>query len=83
MQSDVERVLAAINDSIYIWRPAEKLSKETGLPVKQVREILETNPSVVRSPNRNRQGLILYSTREHLVHLSSASVRYLGTQPSS
>lgn len=85
MATDEQRVVAAINKSRYIWRPAEAISKEVGLPVDRVRTILETTSiaEIVESPAKNAQGYTLYTTREHLVHLAPPIAHHLGTQKSS
>lgn len=59
-------VLAAINRSHYVWRPAEAIARETGLDVKRVRSILENSSDDVIEGDRNREGLLLYTTEQHL-----------------
>jgi hypothetical protein len=59
-------VLAAIDRSRYIWRPAEAIATETGLAVERVRSILENSLADVIAGDRNDQGRWLYTTREHL-----------------
>lgn len=68
-------VTEAINRSRYIWRPAEAISRETGIPVERVRHILENTASDVLGGSRNQQGLWLYTTREHLANTASSTMR--------
>lgn len=68
-------VLAAINRSRYVWRPAEAISTETGIPVDRVRNILEHTADNVISGSRNQQGLWLYTTREHLSKTASPAMK--------
>jgi hypothetical protein len=83
--SDEQRVLDAINESRYIWRPAEAISKETGLPLRRVRDILKKTRAaqVLQAARKNRQGFVLYTTAEHLMHSSGLIKRYLRTLESS
>jgi hypothetical protein len=65
---DEQLVLAAINRSRYTWRPAEAIAGETGIDLNTIRRILETTAAdIIVSPHQNKQGLRLYTTREHLV----------------
>ena len=59
-------VLAAINRSRYVWRPAEAIAKETGLTDERVRYILEFIANDVIAGDQNKDGLWLYTTRDHL-----------------
>jgi hypothetical protein len=63
---DEQLVLAAINRSRYIWRPAEAIARETGLDLDRVRFILDTTDDDVIEGERNGQGLLLYTTGQHL-----------------
>lgn len=78
-------VLAAINRSRFVWRPAEAISRETGLTVDRVRSILEnTSAAEVISGDVNSQGLLLYTTHEHLSRASGDFMnQYFRTQESS
>lgn len=77
-------VLAAINRSRYIWRPAEAISRETGLPLDRVRFILENTAADVISGDLNRQEFLLYTTQEHLSKASGDFMRqYYSTEESS
>ena len=67
-------VLAAINRSRYVWRPAEAISHDTGIPIDRVLEVLDNADGVVSGP-RNQQGLWLYTTREHLSKTTSPAMR--------
>lgn len=67
-------VLAAINASRYVWRPAEAISDETGIPLDRVQEVLDSADDVVSGP-KNQQGHWLYTTREHLSKTTSPSMR--------
>ena len=67
-------VLAAINRSRYVWRPAEAISRDTTIPPDKVRTILDKADDVVSGP-RNEQGLVLYTTREHLSQTTSPTMR--------
>lgn len=74
------RVLRGIEQSQYVWRTAEALSKETGIPVEHVRVILESSSDaeVMRAPYPNKQGHLLYTTREHYRRLTPFLQRYAG-----
>lgn len=63
---DEQLIVAAIDRSKYIWRPAEAIAKELGLETDYVRDILENTAPDVIAGNQNQQGLWLYTTREHL-----------------
>ena len=76
-------MLAAINESIYTWRPAEAIARQAGLSVERVREILESTDGVLRHPDRSDYGYILYTTHSHLVNTSGVMEHYLGTQRTS
>ena len=62
-------ILAAINRSRYIWRPAEAIAKETNISPERVKAALEELPSIIEG-DTNPQGLQLYTTREHLSRAS-------------
>ena len=66
-------VLAAINRSKYVWRPAEAISRDLGLSLERVQQILEDSSTVVEG-SRNPQGLCLYSTRDHLTKTASSAM---------
>ncbi len=66
---DEQRVVASINESRYVWRPAEAISKDVNLEVERVREILHDSTEVISS-GLNQQGLLLYTTGEHLSRTS-------------
>jgi len=78
-------VLAAINRSRYVWRPAEAICRDTGLSADRVRSILEnTTAAEVISGDENSQGLLLYTTEEHLSKASGDFMKqYYKTQESS
>lgn len=81
---DEQLVIAAIESSRYIWRPAEAISKETGIPLDEVRRILETtSEDVIVAPEPNKQGFTLYSTRDHYQKNTSFVKRYIDTLESS
>jgi hypothetical protein len=81
---DEPLVLAAIERSRYTWRPAEAISEETGIPLEQVRRILETTSAdVIVAPELNKQGYTLYSTRDHYQKTTSFLKRYFDTLESS
>jgi len=68
-------VLAAINRSRYVWRPAEAISEETRIPLERVRHILENAATDVIGGSRNDQGYWLYTTRAHLAKAASPAMR--------
>lgn len=81
---DEQLVLAAIEDSKYTWRTAEAISTETGIPLEKVRRILETTAAdVIVAPRPNKQGYVLYSTRDHYQNTTSFFKRYIDTLESS
>jgi hypothetical protein len=59
-------ILAAIDRSRYIWRPAEAIARDTGLETERVRQYLENAAPDIIVGDRNAQGLWLYTTGEHL-----------------
>lgn len=67
-------VLAAINRSRYVWRPAEAISEDTKIPLDRVQSILDTASNVVGG-SRNQRGLWLYTTRDHLTKTASAAMK--------
>ena len=67
---DEQLVIGAINRSRYIWRPAEAIAAETGLEIDRVRDILENTADDVIAGDNNQQGLLLYTTGEHLANTS-------------
>ena len=79
------RVLNAIQHSRYTWRPAEAISKETNIPLAQVRHVLEhTTAADVISGPQNKQGLLLYTTKDHFVQTGGDVMRrYVSTEESS
>jgi hypothetical protein len=68
-------VLAAINRSKYVWRPAEAISQETGISVARVKGILERTVAGVIAGDTNGLGQQLYTTREHLSKTSADFTR--------
>lgn len=69
-------VLEAINRSRYTWRPAEAISRDTGIPLDRVQHILEhTRAADVMSGPLNTQGLLLYTTRDHFVNTTGDLMR--------
>lgn len=78
-------VLASINRSRYIWRPAEAISDEIGLPIDRVLHILEnTTAADVISGTTNGKGQQLYTTRDHLSKASGDFMKqYYSTEESS
>ena len=63
---DEALVIDAIEGSKYTWRPAEAISRDTGIDIDRVRRILQiTSRDVIVAPLPNKQGFTLYSTREH------------------
>jgi hypothetical protein len=68
-------ILAAINRSRYIWRPAEAIAKDTGLEADYVRHVLENTVPDVIAGERNAQGLWLYTTGEHLAKTTGDVMR--------
>ena len=77
-------VIAAIENSRYIWRPAEAISKDTGISLDKVRRILETtSENVIVAPEPNKQGFTLYSTRDHYQKNTGFVRRYIDTLESS
>jgi hypothetical protein len=79
------RVLGAIQQSRYTWRPAEAISKDTNIPLEHVLHILETTSSAeVISGPRNKDGLLLYTTKDHFVQTGGDVMkRYAETDESS
>lgn len=59
-------ILAAIDRSRYIWRPAEAIARDTGLETNYVRHVLESTATDVIVGGTNAQGYRLYTTGEHL-----------------
>ncbi len=81
---DEQLVLAAIEDSNYTWRTVEAISAETGIPLEKVRRILEaTAAGVILAPRPNKQGYVLYSTRDHYQKTTIFLKRYIDTLESS
>ncbi len=77
-------VIAAIERSRYIWRPAEAISTDTAIPLDRVRRLLETTSAdVIVGPQPNKEGFTLYSTREHYQRNTSFVRRYIDTIESS
>jgi hypothetical protein len=73
------KVLARIAESQYVWRPAEAIAPEVGLPVSVVRRLLESSPDVIRAAIINQQGYQLYSTRHHYQKNTKWWHRYANT----
>lgn len=77
-------VVASIERSRYTWRPAEAISKDTGIPLDRVRRILETaSADIIVAPEPNKQGYTLYSTRAHYQKTTAFLERYFDTLESS
>lgn len=72
---DEQLILAAINRSRYIWRPAEAIARDTGLETEYVRQVLENTAPDVIAGDRNAQGLWLYTTGEHLAKTTGDMMR--------
>ena len=62
-------VLAAINRSKYVWRPADAIARETKIPLDRVQSALDGLDSIIEG-DQNAEGLQLYTTREHLSRTS-------------
>ena len=62
-------ILAAINRSRYVWRPAEAIARETKIPLDRVQSALDGLDSIIEG-DQNAEGLQLYTTREHLSRTS-------------
>jgi|GEM_PF-6454059 hypothetical protein len=61
-----DRVLAAINDSRYLWRSPEGIATDTGLPTLIVKEILDLRTDrLIKSMTVDAQGRAVYTTPEH------------------
>lgn len=54
-------VLAAINRSRYVWRPAEAIANETSLAVERVRTILENSTNVIPRQSEPPRPLVVYN----------------------
>ena len=79
-------VISAIDRSRYTWRPAEAISKDLGLSLDRVRDILETTTEaeVIHGDQPNSQGYELYTTRDHFVKTTGDVMkRYLDVETSS
>ena len=77
-------VIDAIESSRYVWRPAEAISRDTGIPLERVRRILNTTSrDVITAPQPNAQGFTLYSTRDHYQRLEPLVNRLLDNLHSS
>ena len=79
------RILDAIQHSRFTWRTAEAISKETNIPLQHVQHVLEhTTAADVISGPRNKQGLLLYTTKDHFVQTGGDVMRrYVSTEESS
>ncbi|MBI4888380.1 MAG: hypothetical protein HY824_14895, partial [Acidobacteria bacterium] len=80
---DEALVRQAIEGSRYIYRPAEAIARDTGIPLEKVRRILETSDDFIEGPRPNAQGYTLYSTRDHYRKHAGFVQRYLDTLESS
>ena len=76
-------VIAAINRSRYVWRPAEAISRDTGLPTDRVRDILENKADDVIAGEQNGEGFWLYTTRDHLSKTSGDVMKHYQVEESS
>ena len=72
---DEQLVLAAINRSRFVWRPAEAIASDTGLQPDYVRQILENTAPNVIAGGQNKDGLWLYTTEDHLEKTSGDVMR--------
>jgi hypothetical protein len=53
-------VIDAIEGSRYVWRPVEAISRDTGIPLDRVRQILNsTSRDVITAPRPNAQGAVV------------------------
>ncbi|MEX3953928.1 hypothetical protein AB4Y40_40320 [Paraburkholderia sp. EG287B] len=59
-----QRILAAVNDSAYVWRTVEGLARDTGLSGDEVDEIINRSDKFIKARRSNQHGQSLYSTRE-------------------
>lgn len=48
-------IMEAFQSSKYKWRTARGISKETGIPIQDVTDYLETSKNIIRSKKPNRQ----------------------------
>jgi hypothetical protein len=76
-------VRQAIEGSRYVYRSAEAITRDTGIPLERVRSILETGDDFIEGLRPNAQGYTLYSTREHYRKHAGFVQRYLDTLESS
>ena len=71
-------MVEAIEASRYVWRTAEAISRETGIPLERVTDLLQTSSrDFITAERPNAQGLTLYSTRDHYRRKEPFLKRYL------
>jgi hypothetical protein len=62
-----QQIYQSIENSKYIWRTAESISKEIEVPMVQIKveiEVLRLSGVIIISSKTNRAGLCLYTTKE-------------------
>ena len=71
-------VTAALEDDRYDWRTLDGVAEQTGLPLAQVRHIIEDlGNKIVRSSIPDPEGRGLYTTRRHYNATHSIGERLL------
>lgn len=73
------KVIRALENPKYKWRTVHGVSKESGVSVSHVQEIVDkTQGLVVQSSVPSMDGSSLYTTRRHLRQYGSTIERLLG-----
>ena len=70
------QVLRALENPKYVWRTVDGLSREVGLPKRQITDVLSHIPSDVLVTTRSRKGQ-LFSTRRHYTQRQSTLSKIL------
>lgn len=67
----------AIDDSKYRWRTPSGLSRDSGLSIDKVTELLEGSGAFVRARRANARGEALFAIKEKISKESTFKVRLL------
>lgn len=73
-----DQIIRALEDDRYEWRTVDGVSEQTGVPVVEVQDLLESlSQVIVRSSIPDETGRSLYTTRKHYRDTHGLGSRFL------
>ncbi|AZN35544.1 hypothetical protein [Iodobacter ciconiae] len=73
-----DQMISAIASSKYRWRTARGISKDSGLVIAQVLDVLDKSDAFIRARKGNARGELLYTTKERYKSETSLAMRVIG-----